>query len=790
MLYNKRIIFFIPIIFSIALAQSTLAIKADNAEVQEDGSVKINVLQNDNIIDKTNLSIEIKTEPTMGTVSIKDNKIIYKPKANVSGVDKFEYKVDIGTAAGSGQVRVNINPLNDAPTGISLSKNLIKENSPAGTVIGSIIVEDPDSDDKYKFGIARDNRDDFEVKGLNLVSKRLFDYESQQNYSISIQVTDSGNENFVGQVNVEVENQNEKPFLKGDKKSSFSHSENLGKIVGRLQIEDPDENQSGVKYKLIKSDDKEHFKITRSGDIAFLRLPDYELPVDRNKDNVYNFSYRAFDLKDDKLFVEGEVTVKVKDAEETEVITLDKRKFISWTVDHQPYHILMEDAVLNYMKLRYSDAGDGESADEGDRTGIKEMEPTDQIIIVQQKGNDSEIYEIWYGNGLDFTIIDREKVDWVFSQDIQDVLISKDEYLTSESETVFYESESDRLMAGYGSPFSLWHANNFKMSLSSFSMRSNLLQYASNFRVGNSLIGLPGLLAGSSEIGVATQRSEFGVRVPFAFDLGTTSYDVVSPSSEYLGLYARGNIDNLFSTKANLHALIGYSFYPSSSGNKLNSLLDLSPETPNTDISAWNEIDEKTEHINILDSYALVASTVQVPIKFSFIGRLSASPGYHFIKVAHRLKDLRESDTNDNQELYERTFYGQKSISEDVIGYGSDSTEIIGVVFDEPQINAGKSFTRMNSFYIRFDLVGNIGQKPKFIERLSFLDFIQVTKVPFHEISLQYISGMNLLMNCNINLSDEFGLSFSRLSKNSTLETGNWMPDSKFWFGINYRANF
>ena len=29
----------------------------------------------------------------------------------------------------------------------------------------------------------------------------------------------------------------------------------------------------------------------------------------------------------------------------------------------------------------------------------------------------SEIYEIWYGNGLDYTVIDREKVDWVFSQD-------------------------------------------------------------------------------------------------------------------------------------------------------------------------------------------------------------------------------------------------------------------------------------------------------------------------------------------------------------------------------------
>ena len=165
------------------------------------------------IISLTKLIYPLKLKLNqLGTVSIKDNKIIYKPKANVSGVDKFEYKVDIGTAAGSGQVRVNISPVNDAPTGISLSKNLIKENSPAGTVIGSITVEDPDSNDKYKFGIARDSREDFEVQGTNLVSKKSFDYESKQSYSISIQVTDSGNENFVGQVRVEVENRNENLF--------------------------------------------------------------------------------------------------------------------------------------------------------------------------------------------------------------------------------------------------------------------------------------------------------------------------------------------------------------------------------------------------------------------------------------------------------------------------------------------------------------------------------------------------------------------------------------------------
>ena len=445
----------------------------------------------------------------------------------------------------------------------------------------------------------------------------------------------------------------------------------------------------------------------------------------------------------------------MKDAVETEVIALDKRKFVAWTVDHQPYHILMEDAILNYMSLKYTNAGSGDALEDGEDTSIREMSPTDQIIIVQEKGNSDEIHEIWYGNGLDFSIIDREKVDWVFSQDIQKVLIAKDEYLTSESETVFHENESERLMAGYGSTFSVWHANNFKMSLSSFSVRSNLLQYAFNMRVGNPLIGLPGLLAGSSELGVATQRSEFGFRVPFAFDFGSGNYDGVDvASSDYLGLYARGNIDNLFGTRTSLHGLIGFTFYPSSSGEKLESLSGVFNDPANM------------ENINILDSYALAATTVEIPVKLPSVGRITASPGFHYLKMAHRLKDTSQ----DTIDLYDRTFYLE-----------ADGTEA-GFM----DVN---SFTRLSSFYIRFDVVGMIGEKPKFIERLSFMDFIQLSRVPFYELSLQFISGLNMTYRVNLNITDDIGISISGLSKNSDL-TGNWMPDSKFWFGLNYRANF
>jgi hypothetical protein len=245
--------------------------------------------------------------------------------------------------------------------------------------------------------------------------------------------------------------------------------------------------------------------------------------------------------------------------------------------------------------------------------------------------------------------------------------------------------------------------------------------------------------------------------MPFAFDFGTVGYDNKSSvlSDEYGGLYARGNIENLFSTKSDFHGLIGFTFYPSSSGKKLLSPADLESDS--------------TTNLNILDSYALMATTVQVPIKVSFIGRLTAAPGFHYMKVAHRLKDTRKQAITDGQELYERAYFDDNEVTE----FNDD----------------GNSFTRLNSFYIRFDLLGQIGQKPNFIEKLSFLDFIQISKVPFYEFSFQYITGLNMIYTLNLNLSDDFGFSITGLKKNADLK-GHWMPDSKFWVGLKYRANF
>ena len=127
-----------------------------------------------------------------------------------------------------------------------------------------------------------------------------------------------------------------------------------------------------------------------------------------------------------------------------QVKSLDKRKFIAWTVDHMPYHILVEDAIVDYNTLNTLE-NPRIKKKKGDKKLpiLKEMRADDLLIIVQQKkSTKNEIHEIWYGNGLNFDIIPREIVDWVLSQDIQEALIEKDQYLNSPSDVVFFESEN------------------------------------------------------------------------------------------------------------------------------------------------------------------------------------------------------------------------------------------------------------------------------------------------------------------------------------------------------------
>ena len=441
-----------------------------------------------------------------------------------------------------------------------------------------------------------------------------------------------------------------------------------------------------------------------------------------------------------------------------EIKSLDKRKYIAWTVDHMPYHILVEDAIVDYNTLNTLDNPRVKKKNKKAPI-LKEMLAEDLLIIVQQKkSTKNEIHEIWYGNGLNFNIIPREIVDWVLSQDIQEALIEKDQYLNSPSDVVFFESENQRLLASYSSRFSLWKQHNFVLSTEELYLRSNLLQYSANFAFGNTLVGLPGTLFGSTTMGVGTRNSEIGIRFPAKINL--LSFGDLKDNKllrEYLGLYSKVTIDNMFSTGASFHAQMGFSFFPRSS-----------TIASDTTFFTKNDITPEDEFVNIIDMYALFAATFEAPVKIPAISRVTFTPGLHYMKVAHRTKDK-------DDKLFNRTFYGYDYNNKSYLRYGDGEN----------------SSTKEFGLYGRIDLMTDVGKIPSFLQNVEFLNFININKVPLFEVSLQHITKLNTITSVAANINDNVSFSITTYSgSDGGTVKGGWLPDSGVWVGVRYRSDF
>ena len=115
---------------TLLFSQNELKLKRDKVQVTEDESIKIDVLKNDGIKDKSNLEIKIEKQAQKGVAVLSGKMIEYTPNGNESGSDSFTYSVDIGTGVGTAEVSVKIKSVNDEPTGLRLSKKTIKENKP------------------------------------------------------------------------------------------------------------------------------------------------------------------------------------------------------------------------------------------------------------------------------------------------------------------------------------------------------------------------------------------------------------------------------------------------------------------------------------------------------------------------------------------------------------------------------------------------------------------------------------------------------------------------------------
>jgi VCBS repeat-containing protein len=139
------------------------------------------------------------------------------------------------------------------PTDIQLSSAIIPENSPNGTIVGTLLaVDDPDGGDVFTFELTDDAGGRFSLNGDQLIvsNSTLLNFESANSHAVSVTVKDADGFTFDQQLTISVTNVNEAPTDLGITNNSVAEELPAGATVGSLLGVDPDSG-SVFSYSLV-----------------------------------------------------------------------------------------------------------------------------------------------------------------------------------------------------------------------------------------------------------------------------------------------------------------------------------------------------------------------------------------------------------------------------------------------------------------------------------------------------------------------------------------------------------
>ena len=156
-------------------------------------------------------------------------------------IDVTVTATDQGGLESSQAFTINVDDVNEGPSGVSLSNTTIDEND-AGAVVGAVSAVDPDDGDSLTYTVSDDR---FEIVGneLRLKDGVSLDHETAETIDVTVTATDQGGLESSQAFTINVDDVNEGPS--GVSLSNTTIDENdAGAVVGTVSAVDPDEGDS------------------------------------------------------------------------------------------------------------------------------------------------------------------------------------------------------------------------------------------------------------------------------------------------------------------------------------------------------------------------------------------------------------------------------------------------------------------------------------------------------------------------------------------------------------------
>jgi VCBS repeat-containing protein len=181
-------------------------------------------------------------DPDTGVISVVDGSRLDHDSAAQHSIE-----VTVTDADGLSATRsfvIDVTDVNEAPSVVALSAEVVQEGAAEGTVIGTVSASDPNSGDTLAYALTDDAGGRFAIDPdtgvITVADGATFDHESAAQHSIEVTVTDAGGLSASRTFTIDVADVNEAPGELVLSAGEVVEDAAAGTVVGTVSAGDPD----------------------------------------------------------------------------------------------------------------------------------------------------------------------------------------------------------------------------------------------------------------------------------------------------------------------------------------------------------------------------------------------------------------------------------------------------------------------------------------------------------------------------------------------------------------------